>query len=304
MKTTKQVVNIRTSALIVCLFFATSFLPVSSLFSQTETVTVDSIIQTSPCAGSNIYIPYTVSGGSFNFGNVFTAQLSDHNGSFNNPIDIGSIPYWNTGMIIGTIPLSSTFGFSYKVRIVATSPAYTSSDGPNNIIVTTIAQLATVTVSPSNGIICVGDSANLSVIAPMQNYLWSTGETTQSIDVSQTGNYTVTVTDLLGCKTVSNPPSSVTVQECTGVQDIPNTDVLNIYPNPFSESATIEIKDYSFGMKGLKIIIYDLVGKEVFKSEIRNPKSEIKRGNLPAGIFFYKILTPEGIIQTGKVIVQ
>ena len=73
-----------------------------------QNITVDSIIQTSPCAGSNIYIPYSVSGGNFNYGNVFTAQLSSPSGSFSNPTNIGSIPYWGTGMIVGTIPLSAT----------------------------------------------------------------------------------------------------------------------------------------------------------------------------------------------------
>ena len=284
--------------------FALCLLTTANSFSQTETITVDSIIQTSPCAGSNIYIPYTVSGGNFNFGNVFTAQLSDPNGSFSNPVNIGSTPYWSSGMIIGTIPLSFTIGFFYKVRIVASSPAYISAEGPNNVFVTSTAAIATVMVTPSNGIICLGDSANLSVVTPMQSYLWSTGETTQSINVSQSGSYTVTVTDVLQCITVSDPPSSVTVHECTGVKDISYSEMLNIYPNPFSESATLEIKDYSFGVKGLKIFIYDIYGKEVLKSEIKNPKSEIKRGNLPSGIFFYKIIETDGIFQTGKIIIQ
>lgn len=271
------------------------------LFAQS--INVDSIIQTSPCAGSNIYIPYSVSGGNFNFGNVFTAQLSDPFGSFNNPTNIGSIPYWNTGMIVGTIPLSATFGFNYKVRIVASSPSYTSSEGPNSVIVTTIAQLATVTVAPNSGVICIGDSALLSVLTPMQDYLWSNGATTQSIFVSQTGAYTVTVTDMLSCKTTSSP-TEVTVQECTGVQNISSPDVLNIYPNPFTVSATLEISDWKIGIKDLKIIMVDLLGKEVYKSEIKNRKTEINRGDLPSGIFFYKIIAQEGIIQTGKIIIQ
>ncbi len=266
-------------------------------------ITVDSIIQTSPCAGSNIYIPYSVSGGNFNFGNVFTAQLSSPGGSFSNPTNIGSIPYWNDGMIVGAIPISTTFGFNYKVRIVASSPSYTSSEAPNSVIITTIAQLATVTVSPYSGTFCNGDSAQLSVVTPVQDYLWSTGATTQSIYVLQTGAYTVTITDWLGCKTTSDP-TEVTVQECTGVQNISSSDVLSIYPNPFSEATTLEMTDWTIGMKDLEIILVDILGKEVFKSEIKNRKTEINRGNLPSGIFFYKISAQEGIIQTGKVIVQ
>src|SRR5690606_29785179 len=60
-----------------------------------------------------------------------------------------------------------------------------------------------VTISPENPIICFGDtSATLTAtgsggVAPY-NYLWSTGDSTQSIDVD-TGAYIVQVTDSLNC---------------------------------------------------------------------------------------------------------
>lgn len=265
-----------------------------------QTIIVDSIIQTSPCAGSNIYIPYSVNGGNFNFGNVFTAQLSDNTGSFSNPTDIGSLPYWSSGMIVGTIPFTASFGIFYKVRIVASTPAYSSSPGPNNVIVTTIAQIATVTVSP-NDTICNGDSVTLSVITPAQDYVWSTGEATQSINVSQSGAYTVTVTDMLGCKTVSEP-KNITVQVCLSVKNVFSEDVMNIYPNPLSENFTLQIingqiAEYEF-------VMYDMLGNVVLQTKIQNPKSEIQRGNLSSGMFFYKITGHKGVVQTGKIIVQ
>lgn len=271
---------------------------------RAQTVTIDSIIQTSPCAGSNIYIPYTVSGGNFNFGNVFTAQLSDNMGSFSNPTNIGSLPYWSSGMIIGTIPLTTPFGFFYEVRIVATTPADTSPPSPNNVIVTTVAEIATVAVEP-NDTICNGDSATFTVITPAQDYVWSTGETTQSIDVSQSGVYSVTVTDMLGCNTVSEP-ITITVQNCMSVQNIFSSDIIKIYPNPFRENATLQIINGQ--IMTYKFVMYDVLGNIVFQSEI-NPaqsgtKIGIKRGNLPSGIFFYKISGREEIIQTGKIIVQ
>lgn len=269
-----------------------------------QTVTADSIIQTSPCAGSNIYIPYTVSGGNFNFGNVFTAQLSDNMGSFSNPTNIGSLPYWSSGLIIGTIPLTTPFGIFYKIRIVATTPADTSPPSPNNVIVTTVAQIATVVVNP-NDTVCNGDSATLTVITPAQDYVWSIGETTQSIDVSQSGVYTVTVTDMLGCKTVSDP-ITITIQNCMSVQNIFSSNVIKIYPNPFSEKVTLQIINRQ--IMNYKFVIFDMLGNIVFQSEI-NPaqsgtKTEIQRGTLQAGIFFYKIVGRGEIIQTGKIIIQ
>ncbi len=83
-----------------------------------------------------------------------------------------------------------------------------------------------------------------------------------------------------------------------------------VFPNPFSESATLEIKGTSpqyrvpeSGNNDLKLLIYDVFGKMVLKSEIRNCKSFIRRGNLPEGIYFYQIISENKSISTGKLII-
>lgn len=271
-----------------------------------QTVTPDSIIQTSPCAGSNIYIPYTVNGGNFNFGNVFTAQLSNNIGSFNNPTNIGSLPYWSSGMIIGTIPLTTPLGIFYKVRIVSSSPADTSAPSPNNVIVTTVAQIATVVVNP-NDTFCSGDSATLTVITPGQDYVWSTGETTQSIDVSQSGVYSVTVTDMLGCKTVSSP-ITITVQICGGVHTIRFDGNIIVYPNPATGKVTITAGEGSINT----IEVYNMWGEKMYLEKILNSKpvvsgvepSLILNLNLPDGVYFLLASSSSGKIYGQKIIIQ
>jgi gliding motility-associated-like protein len=56
---------------------------------------------------------------------------------------------------------------------------------------------------------CTGDSVTLDAIGG-SSYLWSTGDTTQSITVTTPGNYTVTVADNTGC-TNNSAPNLVTV---------------------------------------------------------------------------------------------
>jgi hypothetical protein len=56
---------------------------------------------------------------------------------------------------------------------------------------------------------CDGGSVTLTASAGA-SYLWSTGATSQSITVNQTGNYSVTVTDANGCSAASSP-AAVTV---------------------------------------------------------------------------------------------
>jgi gliding motility-associated-like protein len=50
-----------------------------------------------------------------------------------------------------------------------------------------------------NNTFCQGGNAALTASAGLIAYLWSTGETTQSISVNQTGNYEVTATNAFGC---------------------------------------------------------------------------------------------------------
>ena len=73
------------------------------------------------CQGSTIEIPYTVTG-LFAPGNVFTAELSDANGSFASPVSIGSLVSVTSGTISGTVPFNTPAGTGFRVRVVSSSP--------------------------------------------------------------------------------------------------------------------------------------------------------------------------------------
>jgi hypothetical protein len=57
--------------------------------------------------------------------------------------------------------------------------------------------------------ICEGSSVTLTATSA-SSYLWSNGATTQSIVVNQSGNYSVTLTNIIGC-TATSAPVQVTV---------------------------------------------------------------------------------------------
>jgi gliding motility-associated-like protein len=60
----------------------------------------------------------------------------------------------------------------------------------------------TVSLGP-NDTLCAGNTATLNAGPGFSNYAWSTGASGQSVTVSQTGTYTVTVTDGNGCSASS-----------------------------------------------------------------------------------------------------
>ena len=97
------------------------------------------------CAGDGISIPYTIFG-TFNAGNVFTAQLSNAVGSFSSPVNIGSISSTSSGTISATIPAGSAAGTGYRIRVVSSNPIVTGTDNGNNITINTVP----VITCPSN----------------------------------------------------------------------------------------------------------------------------------------------------------
>jgi PKD repeat protein len=73
------------------------------------------------CGGGNLSVPFS-SSCPFNFGNVFTVQISDNAGSFNNPVNIGSLTGFQPTTISARIPDTLATGNSYRVRVVSSDP--------------------------------------------------------------------------------------------------------------------------------------------------------------------------------------
>jgi RHS repeat-associated protein len=136
----------------------------------------------------------------FNAGNVFTVQLSDSGGSFASAKNIGTQNGTNLGWdsLTASIPSTTINGVHYKARVVATNPVDTSTTsaafviGPN---------LDTITAGGATTF-CSGGSVTLSSKAE-NTYLWSNAATTQSVSITSSGTYLVSVT-ANGCTAVSN----------------------------------------------------------------------------------------------------
>ena len=113
----------------------------------------------------------------------------------------------STGLSINTstgeVDLDASTAGTYVIGFV------TNGSCPNSSIQTlTINAAPTVAISGTLSY-CAGSNTTLTATAGLSSYLWSSGETTQSITATA-GSYTVTGTDANGCSTTS---SSVTVTE-------------------------------------------------------------------------------------------
>jgi predicted RNase H-like HicB family nuclease len=137
-------------------------------------------------------------------------------------VDNGSIIVNGTGT--GNLSWTGTSSGSLTgVTLPATIPSL--SDGSFNVTFTNASACVSAALNasliapsaPSAPVItasdnefCAGGSVTLTS-STGTTYLWSTGETTASIEVTAAGNYTVSITDASGCSSTASTPSTITV---------------------------------------------------------------------------------------------
>lgn len=76
-----------------------------------------------------------------------------------------------------------------------------------------------------------------------------------------------------------------------------------IYPNPFSDQFTLTISDKQIQNKILQLCLYDLDGKEIYRSEIKSGVP-VYVSSLDKNIYFFTISHSNEIISAGKIIKQ
>ncbi len=219
------------------------------------------------CAGDTLHIPYKVSY-KFRSNNVFTAQLSDANGSFATPTTIGTLNTDTAGIFRWQIPTTLPQGLNYRVRIVSTSPVRTSADNGNSIVIG-MSKPANVTKG-SNTPVCSGKSLTLNAgsSTPGVSYKWTgpnsystnsqNATVTSNAAFSHAGRYYLTVYNY-GCSTKDSTDVAV-VQSVTSVSA--GTDI------SICDRDTIKLSTTSTPAGAT----YSWTGPNGFTSNVQNPK--------------------------------
>lgn len=185
---------------------------------------------------------------------------------------------WNNGESTQTITVSTTGTYTVTVtdscgQIVADSALITINPNPT-------VDLGTDTEIDN------GDSITLDAGAGFVSYIWSTGDSTQTITVSTSGTYSVTVTDANGCEGTGDIVISV-----TGINELTVANTVALYPNPAKEYVVVNSTETEIN----QIIVYNALGKSVYTELVNNTnKVEINTSNLSTGAYYVQIITIEG----------
>lgn len=157
------------------------------------TITIQSV-EANYCDGATATFNF-VTNRNFDAQNVFTAQLSDLTGNFDNPTVIGELHDFTSGVMHVTFPSGLAGGNGYRIRIAASNPGIIS-ESSSQFYLRPLPQPYVHESGPLT--FCEGQSVTFTAYHGAQ-YLWSNGSQSASITASQTGNYMLTMTDQYGC---------------------------------------------------------------------------------------------------------
>jgi len=98
----------------------------------------------------------------------------------------------------------------------------------------------------------------------------------------------------------------VKIMQFVGTNELQIADLsLQIYPNPFSTSADINISPLvNMATNNLKFELYDIYGRSVKNFIIQSSNFRLDKGNLPSGIYFYKVTGNNAQEIAGKIIIE
>lgn len=216
-----------------------------------NTISTGTLSNTVFCAGTSVQVPFTISG-TFNTGNIFTAQLSDANGSFANPVAIGTLAQTTAGTINTTIPANALQGNNYKIRVVSSNPVVTGGDNNDNI---TVNALPTAYTLPSTINYCPNsDGCTITLANSEVGTSYQLLENNAAIDnpIAGTGSSISWYNKTVGTYTITATRNSCSV-------DMNNSISVQQYPAPQHFNFTANAASYCAGADG---VILTLSGSE------------------------------------------
>ncbi|HYV94999.1 MAG TPA: T9SS type A sorting domain-containing protein [Chitinophagales bacterium] len=151
----------------------------------------------------------------------------------------------------------------------------------------TLTSYITIYTAPDTPIITQSGDTLISSLAG--SYQWSLndyeipGATNQSYIASETGDYTVIITDEHGCT------NSSTVYFVATLSNEINYGYVSIYPNP--SSGNFFVKSINRLCENCKIDVTNILGDLVFSSEKQNITGDlvVDLSSLPAGIYYFQL---------------
>lgn len=268
---------------------------VLQLFGALSTSTYAKVLLTNGAQAKNVY--WLVNGG------VNINNFSDFKGT----------------IIANNGAVSLNQGATVVGRVLTTNGAFSTASNT----VTSTSGTANIATQPTDQTACVGDLVSFNVVStgPGLTYQWRkgtvalvnggniSGATYPLLTINPmaigdvASNYNVVVSgDCSAAVTSTNV--SLTLCSSVGIKNSTiNASQVILYPNPFTNSLALAIKDVKLATN-CSLIIYNVLGEILVNIPVEGESTTVSTADLPAGLYFYKVLGNGSVIRSGKLISQ
>jgi hypothetical protein len=212
----------------------------------------------------------------------------------------GSTYLWSNGETTQTIavtPVTAGYG-TQSFSVAVTNPLGCSA---NDTVQLTFNEAPPVADLGAGLIKCLPETVTLDAGITGYSYLWSTGETSQTIQLTGTNvgigihTYYVDLISDQNCITRSTE-STVEFKDCSGISDI-EANVIEVYPIPSTGLFTLKFNQDN--TESFKITVFDAAGNMVYHQDNVNTSTDQHQINLtgqPSGTF--------NLVVEGKTTIQ
>lgn len=214
----------------------------------------------------------------------------------------GSQYLWSTGQTGASMQVFPTVTTTYSVTI---------TDGTGGGAITTV--MVSVLSKPNFAIaatpdtIAIGGTSTLNVTgAGSISFLWSTGETTRTIEVHPLGTttYTVTATGGNGCSKIDS--ITVVVNPTTSTSIVKSIKSIHVYPKPADDILHVDME--LVDSKKVSLSIYNQSGVLVAHRDEQPINgllhSQFDVSSMPPGLYFLIIRSAQGEVRVEKILVR
>jgi hypothetical protein len=110
------------------------------------------------------------------------------------------------------------------------------------------------------------------------------------VSFSNPGTYTISLSTSNPVGAGNTYTQSITISDCTGLQQLSHDEPLKVYPNPSNGQITVETGSRSSS----DLIVVDALGETLLRKTSRAAAEDLDLSNLPKGIYFLRIENEEG----------
>jgi ligand-binding sensor domain-containing protein len=212
---------------------------------------------------------------------------------------VGGSYFWNTTETTSSITVCPTTTSNY---IVTTTNEYECTDV--DYVVVTVNPLPVVDLGQDTAIL-ISQSVLLDAMGVGYTYSWSDSSTNSTLtvngsDISDSADYSVTVTNVYGCQSVD----TITISIIDNIEDITDNVNINVFPNPSKGIFNISISGLN---NNFDLTIFNIQGQIILKEKLNNVSAKYNKqldvSDYPKGIYFLKFINKD-IIQFKKIVIQ